>query len=345
MVNYKFGDPIGDKSYVNTILGMPIEFEYFEAQTLGHPIMQMGGFFLFDWIKKLFASPITRGVVAVAKKAAPVLERAVLGEIGKTEKGKEIADVYGKAKTIGSKLYDVGKDVYSAVKEGSGEDPAYKMAQIIEEAYAKKGSGLNVAGGTINPADLERLVSSVYVPQLIKNLKGSGVKLHKKYTATKAKKLRAAIRKSLKKQKGGFWAALLPLLSTLLPVGAQLAENIVPLISNLLSPKGSKIGSGASKELNNAVGKEIAQLLQKYMKSGDQLGKGFFDTLRNIGSTVMDVIRKIFPVAKNIFQKVAPVLEPAVLEELGRTEKGQRVADIYSKGKKISKDIYSAFQE
>ena len=349
---YKFGDPIGDlsKPYDKIILGMPVEFEYFDVQNLGHPIMQMGGFFLFDWLKKIFASPVTRGIVNVAKKVAPVLEKAALGEIGKTEKGKEIADVYGKAKTFGSRLYDVGKDVYGAVK-GSG-DPAYKMAQIIEEAYAKKGSGLNIAGGkTINPKDTERLVTGVYVPQLISNLKQKGVKLRKKYTPGKKKTLKNRIRKSLKKQKGGFWQALLPLLPSLIPIASQMAEHIVPLLSNLFSP--GKMGSGAfaGGELNAAVGEELAGLLQKYMESEGQLGSGFFDTLKDIGSTVMNAIKEIFPVVKNIFQKVMPVLEPTVLTELGKTKKGQQISDIYSRGKaigtkgyNIGKDIYSAFQ-
>lgn len=391
------GNPVLEEDELTkTELGIPFYVDIDEYPIIGYPtVMVGGGFFLFDWIKKIFTSPktkkIAKGVFKVAKKVAPVLEKAVVSEVARTgEKGQAIVEKYQKARKLGEKAYKLGEKVYGAVK-GSGlnpDDPAYNLASKIESMYASKGSGLRLAGygkkkkykyvktskrgtkikrkykkggalgiaggyskggalgiaggGMMTEKEVRSLITKIYMPQLLHNLKASGIKIQKKFTKAKKSKFGKGISMKLKKieKRGGALPALLAAaLPSLIPMGMNLASEIVPLLTNLLTARGQRIGRGATKELKDALGKEIAKLIHKRNKYG-QTGSGFLDFLKRIGSTVANVVRKIFPVAKRVAKVVVPVLEPAVMKQLAKTEKGRKIADVYQKGKKIATKGY-----
>jgi hypothetical protein len=352
-----YGNPVGDQSLQHyNSFGFPYFIDREEVNPFDLPFAQTGAGF-FDWLKRIFRSPVTKrlakSAVSIGKAVLPSAERAVMGELARSKKGQKIAKAYEKGKKIGKLGYKLGEKVYKAAK-GSGlakDDPAYNLAMKIDRMYSKKGGmslgspyksqgmGLELAGAGM----VGNLLSRVFIPQLLGNIRRRGFKFHRRPSKRMKNLMRNNFIKILKRRErksgGAIGAVLASLLPTLIPLGINLASEAIPMITQLLTPKGRRVGSGAIKVMKKALAKDILKFLQKENKT-QQYGSGFLDFIKNIGSKVIGVIRKIFPVAKRVAKAVVPVLEPAVLKELSKSEKGQKIASMYQKGKKVGTDVY-----
>lgn len=343
-------DPLAEYEESAEKINEPI-FEDLEEIYPNELIPQAGEGFLLDLFKRIFKSPITKKVwkttKRVGKKLLPVVEDVGKSELNRTKKGKELLKVYNEGKKLISPTKEFGKSLFKLMpgKGLSVDDEMFNTIQVASGLYLAekgkkklKGTGKQFIMGkgtvpVLNPLTLQKVNKDLvyrFVPQMIENLKGNGLVQYKKYTPYKQQILYNRLDK--RKQVGG-WIGTALTAASLIPLGIDLATNIVPLISSLFTKgKRKQVGRGVKKEVAEQMGKDIAELVL-----AEQSGEGIGNIIASAGKKLIPFIKKLLPVIGRIGKAFAPTVESVALGELNRTKKGREIASVYNKGKNIVK--------
>lgn len=337
-------------------------------RVVGHPInyyldgTHYGGFFLFDWFKKIFTPKNLRAVGNVAlnvgKKIAPSIESATLKELEKSKTGKKFANIYNTGKQLGKDIYTSGKKIHGEIKGSGAQELINAIQQIESSEMQQKGMGIG---------DIRKIVTDEYMPQLIKKLKGSGIPTmivskrmtgsgktaikRQAYTPNRRKLLGANIERILDDydghEGGAIGAILASTLPALIPVGMEIAKQIVPMIEQIFLPKGSgfddseKMENGftASENMKSAITQELLDMIAE-KQSGGSIGSFF----KSIGSKVLPFLKKILPGVANVAKAIFPVAENVIGSELEKSKTGRNIIGAYQGAKDVYKsgrDIYN----
>lgn len=329
---------------------------------LNHLTIDMYGSGIFDifknigsFIGKIFRSPVTKSLLRVGKAVSKPLISTGLQELGRTERGAQIV----KGIRTGKKIYDIGKRAYRDSRQTVGRGkkrkplPASNLKKMFLGKGRKRRKKRKMTGGR-SISSVPKLITDVFLPQLIQNMQGKGMVVIRPLTQSMRRKFKIKLRKRLKKQqKGGAIGAILAsLLPALLPLGIDLASQVLPQILNIFQPK-RQVGSGLKTKMAESLGKDIARLIQlnRLKDQSIQGGSGIFSFLGKIGKTFMNLfkkaqplIRKVAPVAGRFARAFAPVAERAIVSELSRSEKGRNIARRLAQAKKIGKIGIEAFR-